>query len=193
MRIFSSIYTKMLVWAEHRHANKYLAITSIAESSFFPIPVDIMLAPMVLARPNKWLYLAFLTTIMSVIGGVIGYFIGVYFMDWAEQILREYHQWQNFITIQSWFQEWGIWVVLVLGFSPLPYKVATIAAGSFGMSLIPFIITSFLGRSARFFLVAFVTKLTANKIKSLDLRWIERIGWITVMVLLLAIGVKWLS
>lgn len=193
MKLFGPIYTKMLQWAEHKNASKYLAALSLAESSFFPIPVDIMLAPMVLAKPQRWWRLALLTTIMSVIGGVIGYFIGAYALEWVTPILKKYHYWDRFLQIKTWFDEWGIWVIFVAGFSPVPYKIFTIAAGAFGMALGPFVAMSLAARAARFFLVAYVVKLSAGKIKSLDLQWIERIGWMMVGVLILIIGIKWIS
>ena len=192
MQVFATIYQKALVLAEHRHAAKYLSAFSFAESSFFPIPVDVMLAPMVLSKPNKWWKLALLTTVMSVLGGMLGYFIGSYFIDWATPILQDYGYWDRLEQINVWFKDWGILVILVAGFSPVPYKLFTIGAGSFGMALPPFVLASLLARGLRFFLVSYVVKLSANKIKTFDLELIERIGWLMVLLLLVAMGIKWL-
>jgi len=159
MQLFAPIYTKVLQWAAHRHATKYVAALSVAESSFFPIPVDVMLAPMVLAKPQRWWRLALLVSIMSVLGGIIGYFIGDYFLDWVTPVLQKYGYWERFLVIKQWFQDWGIWVIFVAGFSPIPYKIFTIAAGSFGMAaggtIIAAIISKANSKGALFTVLAF--------------------------------------
>jgi membrane protein YqaA with SNARE-associated domain len=175
--MFNSLYNMVLKWAEHKHADKYLAVLSFAESSFFPIPVDVMLAPMVLSKPKRWIRLALIATIFSVLGGIAGYFIGLYGFDLIEPILHKYGYWDRFELARGWFAKWGIWVVFIAGFSPIPYKVFTIASGALSMALIPFALISLVGRGARFGLVAWVVYLSANKIKSIRPKWIEIMGW----------------
>ena len=138
-------------WSRHRHAPRYLAGLSFAESSFFPIPPDVMLAPMCLAQPAKAMHFALLTTVASVLGGLAGWMIGYFAFDAIEPWLRTSSYWGAYQTAQAWFGRWGFWAVLLAGFSPIPYKVFTIAAGVAAMSLLPFVLASILGRGGRFF------------------------------------------
>lgn len=180
--MFNRLYNMVLKWAEHKQADKYLAALSFAESSFFPIPVDVMLAPMVLSTPKRWWQLALIATVFSVLGGIAGYFIGLYFFDVIEPLLQKYGYWERFELARGWFDEWGVWVVFIAGFSPIPYKVFTIASGALQMSLPLFALISLIGRGARFFLVAWIVYLSANKIKSISPKWIEIMGWSVVII-----------
>ncbi|MCK7471171.1 MAG: DedA family protein [Desulfomicrobium escambiense] len=129
MRLFSPLYRRAMTWSRHRHAPWYLGGLSFAESSFFPIPPDVMLAPMCLARPERAWQLAWLTTLASVAGGLAGYAIGYFAFDAIEPWLRESRYWAPYQLAVEWFHEWGFWAVFVAGFSPIPYKAFTIAAG----------------------------------------------------------------
>ena len=130
MRIFSNLYDTVLRWAAHRHATRYLASLSFAESSFFPIPPDVMLAPMALAVPQRAWFYAGLTTVASVLGGVAGYGIGLLVFDSLTPFLQTTDYWQDYLQVKQWFADWGFWVILLAGFSPIPYKVFTITAGA---------------------------------------------------------------
>ncbi len=174
-------------WSKHPHAVYYLSGLSFAESSFFPIPPDVMLAPMSLARPNRAWWFAFLTTLTSVSGGVLGYLIGAFAFEYIEPWLQASAYWPKFETTRLWFDEWGIWVVFVAGFSPIPYKLFTITAGLLTLAIIPFVIASFIGRGARFFLVAGLLKYAGPKLEPLVLKSVEWIGWITVLLLITAV------
>ncbi len=154
MKLFSHLYTKVMQWARHPHASRYLAGLSFAESSFFPIPPDVMLAPMTLANPDKAWNFAALTTIASVVGGLLGYLIGLFAFDLVEPLLQDAGYYPKYLQAKSWFDEWGFWAIFVAGFSPIPYKVFTITAGVIAMALAPFVLASIIGRGARFFLVA---------------------------------------
>ena len=154
MALFAGLYDRVLGWSRHRHATAYLGVLSFAESSFFPIPPDVMLAPMTLARPKRWWRLAAITTIASVLGGVAGYLIGTYALSWILPILVERGHAHYFELSQAWFAKWGALAILIAGFSPIPYKVFTITAGAVGMSMPLFVAASIVGRGARFFLVA---------------------------------------
>ena len=150
MKLFSNIYKKVIELSKHRHAEYYLGGLSFAESSFFPIPPDVMLMPMSLARPERWVRYALLTTIASVLGGVAGYFLGVWAYEWLESTITGGYA-DKFEQAKNLFNAWGPWAVLVAGFSPIPYKLFTITAGLLSMAFLPFLIASIVGRGARFF------------------------------------------
>ena len=182
MRLFGPLYDRVLGWAGHRYAERYLAVLSFAESSFFPIPPDVMLAPMCLAdRRHAWRYAA-ITSIMSLLGGVAGYFIGYYLIESIEPWLRDTHYWSAYVRSREWFASWGVWAVFIAGFSPIPYKVFTIAAGATMLTLPGFIIASLIGRGARFFLVAGLIVLGGDRMATMLPKYIERIGWGVVAV-----------
>ena len=190
MTLFRPLYDLVLEWSRHRHAERYLGAMSFAESSFFPIPVDVMLAPMVLADRTKWVRLAFIATAFSVLGGLGGYAIGWGMFEAIEPWLRESHYWDAYLTARQWFDDYGVWVVFVAGFSPIPYKVFTIAAGVAALSLQGFFIGSLIGRAARFFLVAGLVRAGGERFESSLSKHIERIGWAVVVVS--AIIIAWL-
>src|SRR5690606_26124285 len=127
---------------------------SFAESSFFPVPPDVLLAPMTLARPERGWRFAFWTTVASVLGGMAGYVIGWLALDAVEPILRSSGYWDTYLRASLWFETWGFASILVAGFSPIPYKVFTIATGALQYSLPLFVLGSIIGRGTRFFLVA---------------------------------------
>ncbi len=187
MRVFSALYDRALKWSAHPHAPRYLGALSFAESSFFPIPPDVMLAPMVLARPARAWWLAALTTVTSVLGGVLGYFIGQFlFTQLGEPVIAFYHAEQAFARVQQWFDTYGVWVVFVAGFSPIPYKLFTIASGVMQMALGPFVIASTVGRGARFFLVAALLMWGGPPLERFLRKRIDLIGWCTVAAAVVA-------
>ena len=186
MRIFGWLYDRAIRWSRHAHAPRYLAGLTFAESSFFPIPPDVMLAPMVLARRERAWYLATLTTGASVLGGLFGYLIGMYlYTQVGERVVEFYHAEETFIEIHSWFEEYGIWVILAAGFTPIPYKLFTITAGILSMTLVPFLLFSILGRGARFFLVAALIFWGGEPLERMIRKYIDLIGWVIVIVLVL--------
>ena len=182
MRLFAPVYERVLLWSRHRYAERYLGVMSFAESSFFPIPVDVMLAPMVLAERHRWLRLATIATLFSVLGGLAGYGIGYALFDSIEPWLRESHYWDAYQTSRSWFDEYGVLIVFVAGFSPIPYKVFTIAAGVAALSLPGFLIASLIGRAARFFLVAGLVRAGGQSFADGLEKYVERIGWAVVAI-----------
>jgi membrane protein YqaA with SNARE-associated domain len=187
VKIFSPLYQHAMAWARHRHAPWYLGAMSFAESSFFPIPPDVMLAPMSLANPARAWWFALLTTLTSVVGGLFGYLIGTLAFDLIEPWLRTSHYWGNYQTAVEWFGKWGFWAVFVAGFSPIPYKVFTIAAGTLSMALLPFTLASMIGRGGRFFLVAGLMAWGGQRMESMLHKYIDRIGWATVLLLVVAL------
>jgi len=180
VQLFSKLYGRVLQWSRHKYATYWLAIVSFTESSCFLIPPDVMLAPMSLANPNKAWFYAGLTTISSVLGGLLGYFIGSYAFDLIMPWLSSLGYMHAYQTAQTWFEQWGFWAILLAGFTPIPYKVFTIASGVAGMALIPFIVGSAIGRGARFFLVASLMYWGGERLEKQLFNWIDRIGWATI-------------
>lgn len=191
MNLFGPLYGRVIKWSRHRHAPRYLALLSFTESSFFPIPPDVMLAPMVLARRDRAWYLAGLTTVASVLGGVLGYIIGwVLFDQIGRPIVELYHAEQQFQTVKDWFDRYGVWVVFVAGFSPIPYKLFTVTSGLMGMAVVPFVLASAVGRGARFYLVAGLIHWGGEPFAAFIEKRVNAIGWtvvIAVVVLLAAV------
>jgi membrane protein YqaA with SNARE-associated domain len=144
--------------AASRHAPASLFAISFAESSFFPIPPDVMLAPMVLAKPEKaWRYAA-LCTLASILGGILGYGIGYFFHDGAQRLLALLGKPHALADAECWFAQWGSWVIIAKGFTPIPFKLVTITSGLLKFSFPIFIAAATVTRAGRFFLVAFVVK-----------------------------------
>lgn len=181
--MFSSLYDKVLGWSRHPHAPWYLGGLSFAESSFFPIPPDVMLAPMSLARPNKALWFAMLTTVASVVGGIAGYLIGVTLFEVIAPWLHQAGYFDKYLTARAWFDEWGFWAIFLAGFSPIPYKIFTITAGAIAMPFAPFVIASFIGRGSRFFLVSLLMSWGGEKMEAKLRHYIDWIGWGLVAVI----------
>ncbi|HEX2140502.1 MAG TPA: YqaA family protein [Woeseiaceae bacterium] len=188
MRLFGPLYERVLEWSRHRHAERYLAGLSFAESSFFPIPPDVMLAPMCLAeRKRAWRY-ATVTTVASVLGGVAGYAIGYFLFELIEPWLQTTHYWESYVEARAWFDKWGVLAVFVAGFSPIPYKIFTIAAGAAVLTFPWFVVASFLGRGGRFYLVAGFIVAGGERMAALLPRYVERIGWAVVAIAVVGVG-----
>jgi len=188
MRIFSSLYDRVMAWSRHRHAPWYLGSLSFAESSFFPIPPDVMLAPMSMAEPRKAWWLAGLTTATSVLGGLLGYLIGLFAFELITPLVAEGGRYSEpFAAAEAWFRAWGVWAIFIAGFSPIPYKIFTISAGVLQMALIPFLIASAVGRGARFFLVAALMAWGGERMESTLRTYVDRIGWIMVLLIVLVV------
>lgn len=193
MKLFETLYDKTLLWSQHSHAPKYLCGLSFAESSFFPIPPDVMLMPMSLAKPEKAFYLAWLTTLFSVLGGVLGYLIGYFAMDLLTPSLESMGYMPKIEQAKMWFNEYGVWIVFAAGFSPIPYKLFTVTAGATAMSILPFIMASFIGRGLRFFLVAGLMKWGGVRLQEQIRKWIDILGWLFVILVVSFITYKMLS
>lgn len=186
MKLFSALYTRVMSWSRHRLAPGYLAGLSFAESSFFPIPPDVMLAPMSLSQPQRAWFFAGLTTIASVVGGIAGYLIGLYFFDILQPYLHQWGYWDKFVQVRAWFDEWGFWAILIAGFSPIPYKLFTISAGVISMPFLPFVLASIVGRGARFYLVSGLMKWGGSEMEEKLHKYIDRIGWLMIILIIAA-------
>lgn len=192
MKIFSAMYEWTMKAARHKYASYYLSFMSFAESVFFPIPVDIMLAPMSLAKPQRAWYYAMLATVFSVIGGIVGYYLGYALYDsFVQPIIESVGYQDKLLTAESWFKDYGIWVVFIASFTPIPYKVFTITAGIMHMAFLPFVIVSIIGRGLRFFLVAGLMRWGGEAMEDKLKIYIDRIGWAVVgLIIALFIIVK---
>lgn len=183
MKIFSVLYDKVLRWSAHPHASRYLVSMSFCEAIFWPIPPDVMLAPMSLAKPQKAWHFALLTTLASVIGGAVGFALG-----WLlfEPVVQPFIHWVGYdhqlVKAQQWFSQYGLWIVLLAGFSPLPYKFFTVTAGVMQMMFLPFMLMSLVSRAARFFLVAGLMKLGGARMEEKLRHYIDWLGWATVLL-----------
>lgn len=180
------IYDAVFHLSKDKGALYWLFIISFIESSFFPIPPDIMLIPMVLASPQKAWKLAGIATAGSVIGAYLGYIIGIYFFQLiAEPLLDFYGYLEKFESFKNLYNEYGAWIVFGAGITPFPYKIITIASGVVHMNLIIFTVASVIARGMRFFLVAWLLKAYGEKMRE----FIEKnLGWLSVVFLLLLIG-----
>ena len=151
------LYDRTMSLARTRHAERALAGVSFVESSFFPIPPDVLLIPMVLSERAKWIRYALICTAASVVGALLGYAIGAFLYDVVGQpILEFYGSESSFEKISAWYNEWGGWGVLFAAITPFPYKVLTIFSGATGLNLVTFIVVSIIGRGIRFFLVSWL-------------------------------------
>jgi membrane protein YqaA with SNARE-associated domain len=191
LKLFTQLYDWVLERSRHRLAVYWLCLLSFAESSFFPIPPDVMLAPMSLADRPRTFWFAAATTIASVLGGVAGYLIGVFLMESIEPWLLQSHYAGAYAQALALFDEWGIWIVFVAGFSPIPYKVFTISAGAAAMSFPGFVLASLVGRGARFFLVGGLVYAGGPDMADNLRRYVDFIGWI-IVALAGAVG-AWLA
>lgn len=187
MKVFTHLYNWTLKWVDHKLAPSILGFLSFAESVFFLIPPDVLLAPMVLAKPEKAWFYASITTVASVLGGIAGYFLGFYmFEPWIQPLITEFGKQETFDLAVTWFKEWGIWVVFIAGFSPIPYKIFTVSAGFLAMAFLPFILASAIGRGMRFFLVAGVIHFGGEKMEKSIRKWVDVMGWTVVILIVLA-------
>lgn len=186
MKIFGAMYDKTMEWSKHRFATFWLSFVSFIEAIFFPIPPDVMLIPMSMSKPQSAVKFALFTAIASVVGGMIGYAIGYYAFDLVQEYIVKLGYQAHWETAISWFKQWGVLVVFVAGFSPIPYKVFTIAAGVMQMAFLPFVATAFISRAARFLLVAKLAAWGGEKFAAKLRRSIEVIGWSVVALAVIA-------
>ena len=182
MKLFGPLYDLVMRWSAHKHAPWFLCVVSFMESSFFPVPTVFMLAPMVAAKPRSGVYFATLATLSSVAGGVLGYVIGYFLIDAVLPWIIDFGYLDKYELARSWFDKWGFWALFLAGFSPIPYKVFTIAGGSMSMSLIPFILASIIGRAGQFFVAAGLIMLLGPKVEPMVRRYVEWLGWLVIVL-----------
>ena len=192
--MFKKFYDKSIELASNKRSNLYLGIVSFVESSFFPIPPDVMVVPMVLARKSSYLKIFFIATIFSVLGGIFGYLIGYLFIDLAMNVIEFYNYENKVLKLKMDLSQGSgmfIWLgtLFLAGFTPLPYKVFTITSGLIGFDIIAFIIISLISRGLRFFLVSFLTFKFGEKfvsfIEQKGAVWSSIIGTIIIFLITL--------
>jgi len=178
------LYQRVLSLATHPYALFYLVLISFSEAIFSPIPPDVLLVPMVLERPKRALKLGLITTLSSISGGILGYAIGRYAFDhWLSELIQGTSYWENYQTLSDTFQSHGFWGMVIASFLPIPYKMITITAGAIHVPLGDFIIGSLIGRSKRFIFVALLVRFGGKRMETLLLRYVERLGWLSVTLI----------
>tara|TARA_B100000900_G_scaffold251820_1_gene214575 strand:+ start:1904 stop:2509 length:606 start_codon:yes stop_codon:yes gene_type:complete len=191
--MFNTLYKKCLKLAAHKSSKYYLAIVSFIESSFFPIPPDVMVIPMVISKKEDFIKIFLIATISSVLGGILGYFLGAFFFDIGMQIMSFYdyeeklNDFKDNLVNNEGFYAW-LGILFLAGFTPLPYKVFTIASGIIGFNIFIFIFISFISRGLRFFIVSYLS----YKFGNIFTEFMNRHGskWFTVIgVLIVIIGI----
>ncbi len=191
--MFKTLYKKCLEFAAHKSSRYYLALVSFIESSFFPIPPDVMVIPMVISKKKDFIKIFLIATFFSVFGGVFGYFLGAFFFDIGMQIMSFYGYENKLADLKSnlinseGFYAW-LGILFLAGFTPLPYKVFTIASGLIGFNILIFILISLISRGLRFFIVSYLS----YKFGSLFTNFMDKHGskWFTVIgILIVIIGI----
>ena len=189
--LLKNLYNKILLISAKPKAEIFLGSIAFIESSFFPIPPDLLLLPMALARPLKWIRLAIIATFFSVLGGVFGYFIGVFLWDTIGQsIIDFYHLENQFDVFKNNYNEKGALIVFIAGFTPIPYKLITISSGGMHLDLMTFIVASLLSRGARFFILTGVIRIFGDTAKKIIDKYF---GMLTLIIGLIVIIIfSWL-
>ena len=172
-----------------RKSVTYLKILSFVESIFFPIPTDVLLAPMVLSKQHNWIRLAVIASLWSVLGGVIGYLIGFHLFELVEPYLFHLGSYDQYLSAKSSFEEYGIIFLFISAFTPIPYKIFTISAGVLNFNLLLFVIISIIGRFARFFLVALICEKYDEQILSILNKYLL---YVAIAVLIILITILWI-
>ncbi len=188
---FTSMYDYVIKLANKKNVLKYLYGLSFIEAFIFPVPPDALLAPIALTKKYSWFKLALNTTLFSVCGGLVGYFIGFYLneISFLNSMVNE----DKLLSVKNIFLEHGVWVIIIAGFTPLPFKVATLTAGYMSLALIPFIIASIIGRGLRFFLVASIFHYFGIELANRMRKYFEYIGLLVTIFLLFFIYNKYFS
>ena len=188
--MFKNLYKKCLDLAGHKSSKYYLAIVSFVESSFFPIPPDVMVVPMVISKKADFKKIFFITTIFSVLGGMLGYIIGAFFFEFGAHIMNFYgyedklYNLKESLIKNDGFYAW-LGILFLAGFTPLPYKVFTIASGLIGFNFLIFVLISLISRGLRFFLVSYLS----YKFGDLFNEFMDKHGskWFTIIGILIVI------
>ena len=191
--MFNTLYKKCLNLAAHKSSKYYLAFVSFIESSFFPIPPDVMVIPMVISKKDEFKKIFLIATIFSVLGGIFGYYIGAFFFDLATQIMN-FYGYEDKLTIiknnlinSEGFYAW-LGILFLAGFTPLPYKVFTIASGLIGFNIIVFILISLVSRGLRFFVVSYLSykfgELFTHFMEKHGSKWLTIAGFIILIIVI---------
>jgi membrane protein YqaA with SNARE-associated domain len=184
--VINRLYSRTLAMAAHRHAMAAMALISFAESSFLPLPPDFLLVPMILAQPRRAWLIAAVCTITSVAGGYVGYAIGFFLFDAVGlPVLEFYHMMDKYEAFKAAFAEWGAWIIVIKGLTPIPFKLVTIASGAAQFDLLTFTMASLVSRSLRFFLLAALLRRFGEPIRDFIER---RLMLVTSMIAAALVG-----
>jgi len=183
--IFAGLYKRCMQWADHPKRERYLVGVSVFESFVFPVPTALLMIPMVIATPDKAIRLATITTIMSVLGAVVGYLLGWGAMEVIEPWIAKMGWLPKLELARAEFITYGVLAVGIGAFTPAPFKIFTLTAGMLSMSFIPFLIVSLIGRGAHFFMIALLMAWAGPKMEPVVRKYIEWLGW-SVIVLAVA-------
>ena len=188
MRPFHTLYNKILDWSSSRFAIFWLSLISFLESSILPYPIqDLLLASMSLKNRSKAYYFATICTISSVLGAIAGYFIGVYAINFIMPMLDKLNYLPELYSAEQLFNNYGVLIILIAGFSPIPYKLFTISAGMMSMPLLPFVAFSIIARGARYFLISLLVRKFGKKTDAWLNMYIDRLGYLLIIVVALGI------
>ena len=197
MKLFGPVYERALAWARHPRATWLLALLSFAEAIFFPVPPEVMLAPMCVAQPRRGFLFAALSLAASLFGAVVGYLLGHYAYEMIKPVFEtlgwagHIDQGVTWLGAEAAKSPWAaFWALVLVGFAPIPLKFVTWAAGIVGMPMLPFLASMAVGRGKRVFLIALAIRLGGERAERALHRYIEPIGWAATA--LLAVGLGWL-
>lgn len=183
--MFRKLYDWTLKLAHHRHAVRSMAAVSFAESSFFPIPPDVVLVPVVLANRQRAYWIALVCTAASVLGGILGYLIGMFLKESVALPLANFYGFVDKLAgLEALYNDWGVWVILIKGLTPIPFKLVTIASGMFAFDFPLFVLLSAITRGFRFFLIAFLLKRFGEPVQEFIEKRLNLIGWIALIALI---------
>ena len=199
MKIFGPLYERAIAWSRHRRAPMFLTGLSFAEAVVFPVPPEVMLAPMSLAQPRRALWFATLSLMGSVAGALVGYMLGhfafaavqplIEWLGWTQKIDAQVSHLREVIAESPWR---AFWLLVLAGFTPIPLKIFTWASGIVGIPLLPFLASMLVGRGKRVYLVAGAIRLGGPRAEAALRRWIEPLGWVAMAILaLLVVWVIW--
>lgn len=183
MKLFHPMYIKAMQWAEHKNALGILAALSFFEAFIFPVMPELMLVPMCLAKPKSGFWYASISLLASLIGMFVGYAIGHFAIDLAMPLIEQMGYAAQFEDIKQQAVDNGFWLLLIAGFTPVPFKIFTLAAGAVGMPLLPFFFGALIGRGKRVYLVAGAIRLGGAKAEAQLRKYIEPIGWLALLAL----------
>ena len=188
MRPFHTLYNKILDWSSSRFAIFWLSLISFLESSILPYPIqDLLLASMSLKNRPRAYYFATICTVSSVLGAIAGYFIGVYAINFIMPMLDKLNYLPELYSAEQLFNNYGVLIILIAGFSPIPYKLFTISAGMMSMPLLPFVAFSIIARGARYFLISLLVRKFGKKTDAWLNKYIDRLGYLLIIVVALGI------
>ena len=195
MQVFAPLYVRTIAWSRHRHAPRLLFGLSLIEAIFFPVPPEVMLAPMSLAHPRRAFSFAAISLVGSLLGALVGYGLGHFAyhavqplidaMGWRAAVDGQVAQLAALVAHSPWR---AFWLLVLAGFTPIPLKIFTWASGIVGVPLLPFIAAMVVGRGKRVFLIALALRLGGVRAEAALRRWIEPVGWVASVLLLVAVG-----